>query len=70
MATKRALQYVSDSDGHPVGVIVPIELWHEIVSERETAYLLNSVPMRERLLKAKGSSTALSVKEVRSRLGI
>ncbi len=24
------IQYISDSAGHPVGVIVPIEVWEEI----------------------------------------
>ena len=32
------IQYVSDEGGNPVGVIVPIELWREIESEKETAY--------------------------------
>ncbi|KOR33170.1 prevent-host-death protein, partial [Achromatium sp. WMS3] len=34
------IQYVSDEQGHPVSVIIPIKLWHEIASEKETAYLL------------------------------
>ena len=42
------MQYVSDTDGKKVGVIVPIELWHEIASERETAYLLQSKTMKAR----------------------
>ena len=36
------VQYISDADGKEVGVIVPINLWHEIESERETAYLSKS----------------------------
>jgi len=32
-----------------VGVIVPIELWQEIESERETSYLLKSDAMKRRL---------------------
>ena len=46
------VQYVSDDTGKPVSVIVPIELWREIESERETAYLLRSAKMKERLLQA------------------
>jgi PHD/YefM family antitoxin component YafN of YafNO toxin-antitoxin module len=50
------IQYVSDSEGKPVGVIVPIDVWEtmqqELRSERETAYLLASEPMRKRLLEA------------------
>jgi len=34
------IQIVSNEDGEPTAVIVPIELWREIESERETAYLL------------------------------
>lgn len=49
----RELQIVYNEDGEPTGVIVPIELWHEIESERETAYLLRSESMRTRLLAAK-----------------
>lgn len=29
-------------------MIVPIQLWREIESERETAYLLHSEPMKQR----------------------
>ncbi len=46
------VQYVSDDTGKPVSVIVPIDLWREIESERETAYLLRSAKMKERLLQA------------------
>ncbi len=28
------IQYVSDADGNPVGVIVPIDLWRQIESAR------------------------------------
>lgn len=47
------IQYISDENGKPVGVIVPIDLWREIESERETAYLLKSENMKRRLLEAK-----------------
>jgi hypothetical protein len=33
------IQFVSNEQGEPTAVIVPIELWREIESERETAYL-------------------------------
>ena len=64
------LQYVLDVDGNPVSVIVPIELWREIESERETAYLLKSKAMRKRLLEAKAGKKGLSLEEVRARLGV
>ena len=47
------IQYVSDAEGKPVSVLVPIALWHEIESARETAYLLHSETMKRRLLEAK-----------------
>jgi len=47
------IQYISDANGNPVGVIVPIEIWQEIKSEKETAYLLKSETMKKRLLEAK-----------------
>lgn len=46
------VQYISDEKGNVQGVIVPIELWREILSERETAYLLDSEVMKRRLLEA------------------
>jgi len=46
------IRYVSDAAGNPVAVIVPIDLWREIESERETAYLLKSEAMRQRLSSA------------------
>ncbi len=38
------IQMVSNDAGEPTAVIVPIALWNEIASERETAYLLKSEP--------------------------
>ncbi len=46
------IQIVSNENGQPTAVIVPIELWREIESERETAYLLKSSNMKSRLLDA------------------
>jgi len=64
------IQYVSDESGTPVGVIVPIELWREIESERETAYLLKSTAMRQRLTEAKNRQGGLSLEEACGKLGI
>ena len=64
------IQYVSDESGNPVGVIVPIELWREIESERETAYLLKSVTMRRRLLEAKEREEGIPFDEACEKLGI
>ncbi len=64
------IQYVSDENGKPVGVIVPIELWREIESERETAYLLKSEEMKRRLLEAKGREEGIPFDEACEKLGI
>jgi hypothetical protein len=47
------IQYIADENNIITGVIVPIDLWREIESERETAYLLKSEAMKNRLLDAK-----------------
>ena len=67
---KTEVQYVSDADGNNVGVIVPIALWREIKSERETAYLLHSKTMKRRLLEAKERRTGISLKDACEKLGV
>ena len=64
------IQYVSDESGNPVGVIVPIDLWREIESERETAYLLKSENMKRRLTEAKGREEGIPFNEACEKLGI
>ena len=64
------IQYISDEEGNPTGVIVPIDLWREIASERETAYLLRNETMRQRLLEARERREGISFDEVRQKLGI
>jgi PHD/YefM family antitoxin component YafN of YafNO toxin-antitoxin module len=58
------IQYVSDESGNAVSVIVPIELWREIESEKETAYLLKSENMRRRLLEAKDHEEGIPLEDV------
>jgi PHD/YefM family antitoxin component YafN of YafNO toxin-antitoxin module len=64
------IQYVSDESGEPTAVIVPIELWREIESEKETAYLLKSENMKQRLLEAKERQTGIPFEDAREKLGI
>jgi PHD/YefM family antitoxin component YafN of YafNO toxin-antitoxin module len=64
------IQYVSDESGEPTAVIVPIELWREIESEKETAYLLKGENMRRRLLEAKERQTGIPFEEAGEKLGI
>jgi len=64
------VQYVSDDAGNHVAVIVPIEAWQEIASERETAYLLKSDAMKKRLLEARQRTDDISLEDARAKLGI
>ncbi|MEK6333927.1 MAG: prevent-host-death protein [Acidobacteriota bacterium] len=64
------IQYVSDESGEPTAVIVPIELWREIESEKETAYLLKSQNMKRRLLEAKERQIGTPFEEALEKLGI
>ncbi len=64
------IQYVTDEKGQPVSVIVPIELWREIESERETAHLLQSQVMKQRLLEAKERQGGIPIEEALEKLGI
>jgi antitoxin YefM len=65
------IQVVSNEAGEPTAVIVPIELWREIESERETAYLLNrSETMKQRLLAAKQREGGFSLEAVVEKFGV
>jgi antitoxin YefM len=64
------IQFVSNENGEPTAVIVPIELWREIESERETAYLLRSETMRSRLLAAKERQDGIPFEAAVEKLGI
>lgn len=64
------IQYIQDEKGNTTGVILPIELWREIESERETAYLLNSDAMKKRLLEARDREDGIPYDVARQKLGI
>ena len=63
----RDIQIVSNEAGEPTAVIVPMELWKEISSERETAYLLKSDTMRERLRAALERSGGVSLEDAEAK---
>ena len=65
-----SIQYISDEKGQTTSVIVPIELWREIESERETAHLLKSRVMKKRLLEAKQRTIGIPLEQAREELGI
>lgn len=63
MSNLLEVQYVSDSEGKQTGVFVPISLWREIASERETAHLLKSETIKQRLLEAKARAEGISIED-------
>jgi hypothetical protein len=64
------VQFVSNELGETTAVIVPIELWREIESQRETAYLLKSDEMKRRLLEAKNRKEGIPLDIALEKLGI
>ncbi len=64
------VQYISNKNSKVTGVIVPIDLWRKIESERETARLLRSETMKRRLLEAKNRTEGISLDEACEKLGI
>jgi hypothetical protein len=66
----KEIQFVSNEAGEPTAVIVPIDLWREIESERETACLLSSEAMKRRLLDAKQLDQGIPFEAVIEKLGV
>jgi hypothetical protein len=64
------VQYVSDGQGNLQSVIVPINLWREILAEKETAYLLGSEAMKARLLRAIQRQEGIPFEDALAQLGI
>ena len=64
------IQIVSIEAGEPTAVIVPIALWNEIASQRETAYLLKSETMRQRLQAALKRDIGVSLDDAVAKLGL
>ncbi len=64
------IQYIADENNQITGVIVPIDLWREIQSEKETAYLLKSEAMKKRLSNAKSRKEGIPFDEACEKLGV
>ena len=64
------IQYISDEQNNVTGVIIPIDLWREIQSGKETAYLLKNEAMKKRLLEAKGRKEGIPFDEACEKLGV
>ncbi len=63
------IQYIFDENNQVTGVIVPIDLWRELQSEKETAYLLKNETMKKRLLEAKKRKKGIAFDEACKELG-
>lgn len=64
------IQIVSNEAGELTAVIVPIALWKEIASERETAHLLKSETMKRRLQSALERRDGISLDAAAAKLGL
>lgn len=64
------IQYISDEQNNVTAVIVPIDLWKEIKSEKETAYLLKSATMKKRLIEAKSRTEGIPFDKACEDLGV
>ncbi len=69
MATTE-VEIVRNEKGEETAVIVPIDLWREIESERETAYVLSSPANRQRLTEALARTETISLEAALAKLGI
>lgn len=64
------IQIVSNEAGEATAVIVPIALWKEIASERETAHLLKSETMRKRLMAALERRGGVEIEDAVTKLAL
>ena len=70
LPTQASVQYISNEQGDVTGVIVPINVWQDLMSELETQHLLKSDRMRQRLLEARDRTEGLSLDEAVEDLGL
>lgn len=64
------VQYISDDQGEVTGVILPIQLWQDILSELETQHLMKSDRMWQRLLEAKQRTQGIDFDTAVRQLGL
>jgi PHD/YefM family antitoxin component YafN of YafNO toxin-antitoxin module len=64
------IQFVTNSKGEETAVIVPISLWRDIEAERETAYLLSSPTMRQRLTEALSRTEGIPLEDALEKLRV
>ena len=64
------IQYLTDTDGNQIAVVLPIEFWRKLIPQDETSYLLSSKIMKNRLIEAMNRNDGFTLEEVREKLGI
>ena len=64
------VQYISNQQGDVTGVIVPIDIWQDLISELETQHLLKSETMRQRLSDALNRKSGVSLNQAVEQLGL
>lgn len=62
------LSVVSDANGKPTAVMVPIDVWREIESELETQYISKDAVLMQRIRAARQSSDFTPLETVRQNL--
>lgn len=67
---KPEVKVVKNDQGEEIAGIVPIQLWREIESERETAYLMSTPANRQRLTEALIRTEGVSMDSVLWKLGV
>ena len=64
------MQYITDTSGKPLAVVLPIDFWREMFPQDETDKILSSKKMRARILSAMQRDDGYSLEAVREKLGI
>ena len=64
------VRYISDDHGEVTDVILPIQLWQDILSELKTQHLRKSDTMWRRLLEAKQRTQGVDFEVVVNQLGL
>lgn len=64
------VQYISADQGEVTGVILPIQLWQDILSELKTQHLMKGDTMWQRLLEAKHRNRRIVFDSAMSQLGL
>lgn len=65
-----SVQYISNQQGDVTGVIVPIDIWQDLISELETQHLLKNETMRQRLSEALSRQGGVSLSQAVEQLGL